>query len=83
MSQRYPHPFYMVSLLKRNKKNTNLVSPHPLEYLYSVRPCIQSALPETNHRYKNYSPLEMSKKGILFTSTNVAPADQLNTQFKI
>ena len=38
---------------------------------------------KTNHPHNNYNPLGMPKKSNLFTSTNVAPEDQLNTQFEI
>ena len=72
-----------MSLLIRNKKKTEPLFLHLSEYLYDARPCIQGAHPEANHPYTNYSLLGMSKKGSLFTSTNVAPGDQLNTQFEI
>ena len=49
MSLRYPHPLHRVSLFRRNKKNTKSVFPHPFEYIYSVRTCIQGAYPERNH----------------------------------
>jgi hypothetical protein len=72
-----------VSLLIRHKKKTEPLFPHLSEYLYNARPRIQGAHPETNHPDNNYNPLGVPKKSSLFTSTNVAPGDQLNTQFEI
>ena len=83
ISQRPPHPLHRVSLLIRHKKKIEPLFPHLSEYLYNAWPCIQGAHPERNHPYNNYSLLRMSKKGSLFTSANVAPRDQLNTQLEI
>ena len=69
-------------LIKQKKKIESLV-PHPFEYLYDAIPWIEGDPPETNHPHNNYNPLGMPKKSNLFTSTNVAPRDQLNTQFEI
>ena len=77
------HPLHRVSLLIRHKKKTEPLFPHLSEYLYDARPRIQGAHLETNHPYNNYNLLGMSKKGSLFTSANVAPGDQINTQFEI
>ena len=77
------HPLHRVSLLIKHMKKIESLFPHLSEYLYDARPRIQGAHPETNHPYNNCSPLGMSKKGSLFTSANVAPGDQLNTQFEI
>ena len=82
-SQRSPHPLYRVSLLIRHKKKTESLFPHLSEYLYDARPHIQGAPPETNHPDNNYNLLGMPKQSNLFTSTNVALGDQLNTQFEI
>ena len=73
----------MIPLLIRHKKKKKSFFPHLSKYLYDARPCIQGAHPATNHQDNNYNPLRMPKKSNLFTSTNVAPGDQLNTQFEI
>ena len=67
----------------RHTKKKKSLFPHPSDYLYNARPCIQGAPPEANLPYNNYNLLRMSKKGSLFTSANVAAGDQLNTQFEI
>ena len=82
-SERPPHPLHRVSLLIKHKKKIEPSFPHLSEYLYDARQRIQGAHPETNHPYNNYSLLGMSKKGNFFTSANVTPGDQLNTQFMI
>ena len=70
---------HRVSLLIRHKKKIDPLFSHLSEYLYNARSCIKGAHLETNHPYKNYSPLKMSKKGSLFTSANVALGDNLTT----
>ena len=73
----------MIPMLIIQKKKADSLFPNIYKYLYNARPHIQGAHLETNHPYNNYSPHGMSKKGSLFTSANVAPGDQLSTQFEI
>ena len=82
-SQRPPHPLHRVPLLIRHRKKTEPLFLHLSEYLYNAMPRIQGDHLETNHPDNNYNPLGMPKKSSLFTSTNVEPGDQLNTQFEI
>ena len=78
-----PHPKNMVSMLIKHNNTIDSLFPHPSKYLYDARPCIEGVPPKTNHPHNNYSHIDMPKKSNLFTSTNVAPGDQLNTQFEI
>ena len=58
----------MVTLLNWNKKNTNSMFPHPFEYLYSARPCIQGSHPETNHPYQ-FKPRTTQQPKLLNSSS--------------
>ena len=71
-----------VSAHQTQEEDRAIVS-HLSEDLYEARPRIQGSHLKTNHPHNNYNPLGIPKKSSLFTSTNVAPGDRLNTQFEI